>query len=40
LIDGLFFLTAQVRSMSGQLERLLEEKSLLQSDLSVKTSVD
>jgi hypothetical protein len=24
--------------MSGQLERLLEEKSLMQSDLSVKTS--
>jgi hypothetical protein len=38
VIDGLFSVLSQVRSMSGQLERLLEEKSLMQSDLSVKTS--
>ena len=27
-----------MRSLSGQLERVLEEKSLMQSDLSVKSS--
>ena len=28
----------QVRNLSAQLERVFEEKSLIQSDLSVKTS--